>query len=384
MTAAQDAVVAAARTRIGDPYEWGATGPDAFDCSGLCQWAYAQIGVAIPRTSQQQAQAGQPVSRAQLQPGDLVIYYPDASHVALYSGNGNVISASTYGVPVAETPIDQAGPYNTARRYLLTQRRYTVTNPVAKGIDYAGGRPAARDIKDAGYSFVCRYLSAGLPGKLLLPSEVTDLQANGVDIVSNWETTGTTALGGYDAGVTDAQAAWAMHTSLGAPTNRPIYFSLDWDEAPGQDAAVFAYFQGVASVIGLPQTGAYGGYWPLKRLLDAGLITYAWQTEAWSGDNQDPRFNILQDNSAGYAYIDGVECDIDYALTEDFGQWNYQGGAVTQPNPDPTLTVAQDNQTQLRGPGLNGWPQLGGHTVVDALAVIGQKLGIDGFAPPSA
>ena len=50
---------------------------------------------------------------------------------------------------------------------------------------------------------------------------------------------------------------------------------------------------------------------------------------------------------------------------------------------DDVLAVAQDNQTQLRGPGLNGWPQLGGHTVVDALAVIGQTLGIPGFTPPA-
>lgn len=57
------------------------------------------------------------------------------------------------------------------------------------------------------------------------------------------------------------------------------------------------------------------------------------------------------------------------------------GAPVTQP--DPTLAVAQDNQIQLRGPGLNGWPQLDGHTVVDALALIGQKLGIPGFAPPA-
>lgn len=58
------------------------------------------------------------------------------------------------------------------------------------------------------------------------------------------------------------------------------------------------------------------------------------------------------------------------------------GGTVTEP--DPTLAVVQDNQVQLRGPGLKGWSQLGNRTIVDALAAIGQKLGIEGFAPPSA
>lgn len=121
MSAADDEgadAVAVARAQIGKPYAWGAVGPGSFDCSGLCVYCYKQIGWDIPRTSQQQCAGGQPVSRDELLPGDLIIYYPDASHVALYSGNGNVIEASTYGVPVKEVPIDYAGPYNQARRYL--------------------------------------------------------------------------------------------------------------------------------------------------------------------------------------------------------------------------------------------------------------------------
>lgn len=111
-------IVAAALSRIGDPYAWGAAGPSAFDCSGLVQWSYAQAGLSVPRTSQAQAAGGQPVARDQLQPGDIVVYYPDASHVALYVGAGNVVEASTYGVPVQQVSVDAAGPYNQARRYL--------------------------------------------------------------------------------------------------------------------------------------------------------------------------------------------------------------------------------------------------------------------------
>lgn len=111
-------VVAAVRTRIGSPYAWGATGPDRFDCSGLVVWAYAQAGISVPRTSQQQAASGVAVARADLQPGDVIAYYANASHVALYVGGGQVIHASTYGRPVAEVPIDAAGPYRNARRYL--------------------------------------------------------------------------------------------------------------------------------------------------------------------------------------------------------------------------------------------------------------------------
>ena len=60
--------------------------------------------------------AGVPVSRDQLQPGDLIIYYPDAHHVGMYVGDGYVIHASTFGVPVKVVPVDGAGPYLSARR----------------------------------------------------------------------------------------------------------------------------------------------------------------------------------------------------------------------------------------------------------------------------
>lgn len=109
--------VHAALSRIGDPYVWGATGPDKFDCSGLMVWAYKQAGKGLPRTSEAQLGGGTPVDRNDLKPGDLIIYYPDAHHVGMYVGDGYVIHASTFGVPVAVVPIDKGGPYNSARRY---------------------------------------------------------------------------------------------------------------------------------------------------------------------------------------------------------------------------------------------------------------------------
>lgn len=108
--------VQAALSRVGDPYVWGATGPNQFDCSGLMVWAYRQAGKGLPRSSQAQMSAGVPVSRDQLQPGDLIIYYPDAHHVGMYVGDGYVIHASTFGIPVKVVPVDGAGPYLSARR----------------------------------------------------------------------------------------------------------------------------------------------------------------------------------------------------------------------------------------------------------------------------
>lgn len=108
--------VAAAMTKLGSPYGWGATGPDQFDCSGLVVWAYQQQGKTLPRTSQAQMAGGVPVSRADLQPGDVVGFYPGATHVGIYVGNGNIVHASDYGIPVQVVPMDSM-PFFGARRY---------------------------------------------------------------------------------------------------------------------------------------------------------------------------------------------------------------------------------------------------------------------------
>lgn len=105
-----------ALTRLGAPYSWGATGPSEFDCSGLMVWAYAQEGKSLPRSSQSQAVAGVPVARDDMEPGDLVIYYPGATHVGMYAGDGLVLHAPTYGVPVKLERVD-AMPISGIRRY---------------------------------------------------------------------------------------------------------------------------------------------------------------------------------------------------------------------------------------------------------------------------
>lgn len=110
------AVVQAALTRVGSPYSWGATGPNAFDCSGLIKWAFLQSGKSLPRSSQALAAGGQPVATSDVQPGDIVTFYSDASHAGIYIGDGNMVHASTYGTPVKVAPISSAPIYNV-RRY---------------------------------------------------------------------------------------------------------------------------------------------------------------------------------------------------------------------------------------------------------------------------
>lgn len=110
------AALRTALTRLGAPYSWGATGPSQFDCSGLMVWSYAQEGKTLPRSSQAQAVSGAPVAPADMQPGDLVIYYPGATHVGMYAGDGLVLHAPTYGVPVKLEKVD-AMPISGIRRY---------------------------------------------------------------------------------------------------------------------------------------------------------------------------------------------------------------------------------------------------------------------------
>ena len=107
--------VRAAETKLGSPYVYGAAGPDAFDCSGLVQWAYKQAGLNLPRTSYDQAAAGVAVAQSDLQVGDVISFY-GGSHSGIYAGNGNVIHASTAGQPVKLAPVSSM-PYDGARRY---------------------------------------------------------------------------------------------------------------------------------------------------------------------------------------------------------------------------------------------------------------------------
>ncbi|MGV0626626.1 peptidoglycan hydrolase RipC [Mycolicibacter minnesotensis] len=109
--------VQAALTQVGSPYVWGGAAPGGFDCSGLVMWAFHQAGINLPHSSQAQANGGQPVSLSELQPGDVLTFYSDASHSGIYVGDGMMIHSSTYGQPVRVVPMDSSGPIHNARRY---------------------------------------------------------------------------------------------------------------------------------------------------------------------------------------------------------------------------------------------------------------------------
>ena len=94
------AVLEAAETRIGAPYRYGGSGPDAFDCSGLVAYAHRQIGIAVPRTAAEQFSKATPVERRELRPGDLVFFRlsgRDVGHVGIYAGDDRFVHAPQSG-----------------------------------------------------------------------------------------------------------------------------------------------------------------------------------------------------------------------------------------------------------------------------------------------
>ncbi|MFF7972179.1 NlpC/P60 family protein [Streptomyces sp. NPDC007905] len=100
-----DRAVAYAMDQLGKPYQWGAEGPKSYDCSGLTSQAWDHAGTPIPRTSQEQWARLKRIPLRDLRPGDLVVYYPEATHVAMYVGNGKVVQAPRPGEKVEVSPL---------------------------------------------------------------------------------------------------------------------------------------------------------------------------------------------------------------------------------------------------------------------------------------
>jgi hypothetical protein len=287
------------------------------------------------------------------------------SHMACIIDGWHMESNGDYGVcggvnwdtPAVRkmiTPIDDTTEWNDWWIYTGgitedTEKRQAVSYPLI--LDYAGGYIPGADLKAAGVTGVCRYINdggTGLPKKLLQAAEFIDLLKNGLTVDFNFETTATFML--TDNGAVDAQAGLTYVRSLldaakdqgithvlthdangnlvsvDIDTYKPvILFSADFDEAPNQDDAIFAFFDSAHSVLGdnlagHSCAGGYGAYWILMRAFNSGHVYYLWQTEAWSGGNIDSDIALMQRNGLGYQTVDGVQCDINEAHKDDYGQ----------------------------------------------------------------
>ena len=159
-------VVSDARRYLGVPYLYGGTDPSkGLDCSALVQRAYADLGISLPRTSQEQSTMGMPVpSLAQAQPGDLVCFGAPATHIGIYAGNGTMIVAPHTGTTVQVQAITTTP--STIRRI--------IANPVASSAGLAA-RPASLSLPTGQSAGAARYASLftaaeqryGLPTGLL-------------------------------------------------------------------------------------------------------------------------------------------------------------------------------------------------------------------------
>lgn len=199
-----------------------------------------------------------------------------------------------------------------------------------KGVDYAWGHPGAKAVKDAGFKFVCRYYSHDSSKNLHL-AEAQEMSKAGISIVSIWETTAKRALSGYSGGVEDAKAARAQGNACHMPTNRPIYFAVDWDAQSTRELnAIQNYLNGAASVLGRKNVGLYAGYVPIRSCFNAGVIEYGWQTYAWSNRRWDNRAQLRQYSNDHVLH--GVGVDYDEAEDVDYGQWRI---GMTNPPPKP-------------------------------------------------
>ena len=207
---------------------------------------------------------------------------------------------------------------------------------LSKGIDYAfTPHPSVSALKSAGVTFVCRYTSSDARndanGKNLLPAEKTALLAAGFQLVivcEEWAA--NRMLGGHSAGVADATHADAVVKALGL-AGVPVYFACDFDATEAQQATINAYLDGCADVIGVARVGIYGGYYSVKRALDAGRAHWAWQTYAWSGGRWDTRAQLRQVQNG--VTIGGASCDWDDSRAADFGQWPRPKPPAPKPPP---------------------------------------------------
>lgn len=258
-----------------------------------------------------------------------------------------------------------------------------------KLLDYSFARPDPAKIVSEGFGGVLRYLSPNA-GKNLEPGERDNLRAHGLSIGLVWEWYAKRALEGRDAGVADARAAAAQAAALGFPEYLPIYFAVDFDATEADQGPINAYFEGIRSVFSGRKLGVYAGYWPLKRLFDAQLINYGWQTYAWSGGNWDPRAQLRQVLNGQW----GGQVDFDESTQDDWGGW--AADQKPQPAPDPTPAPApggthdykiQSGDTFWGLEAANGWThgtlQNLNPTAVPTKLAVGQTIKVPGGSAPA-
>ena len=198
-----------------------------------------------------------------------------------------------------------------------------------RGVDFSWSRPPVSLLKAEQVSWVGRYVSVPHDSKNLTPDEAAVYRANGIAIVTLFETVAMRAMGGYAAGFHDAVSARQQATECGQPPDAPIYYTVDFQPTAGMLLTVGQYFRGINDAERGVPVGVYGSYDTVLWLHANGYVHYVWQTAAWSHGQWLPNADIRQVTN-GMVW-NGFAVDIDDAEIAEFGQWG-----INTPIPTPT------------------------------------------------
>lgn len=201
---------------------------------------------------------------------------------------------------------------------------------MTEGVDYSDSRPSPAGLYAAGKRFACRYGGMGTADKWLTATERDALHSAGLAIVANVEGTSRGLIGGARAGAQWATTADNHFRALGMPYNRPIYLSVDWDVQAVEWPTVLQAFQAAALVLGESRVGIYGGRRAIEWAQRDGAAAWFWQTYAWSGSPTTwvPGVHIQQYRNN--VTVAGGACDLNRAMTVDYGQWTNGGKAMAR------------------------------------------------------
>lgn len=194
---------------------------------------------------------------------------------------------------------------------------------MAEGCDYSFSRPNIGQLWVAGIQFAGRYFGLGTDDKLAHPAELAALSAMGIAVFALAEQWPNSALDGYGRGTLHAVKVLDDMDAKGVPSNRPVYFAVDFDVTASQWPAVLDYFYGVNSILPLDRIGIYGGIRTMQWAARDGAARWFYQTAAWSSGQIYPGTHVYQ-YSNGHT-VGGGDVDLDRSLKDDFGQW---GGAL--------------------------------------------------------
>lgn len=228
-------------------------------------------------------------------------------------------------------------------------------------LDYGTSRPTLSTLRGLGVTGVGRYIGwDSVPGyssigKNITRDEARALLGAGIEIFLAFEYAKDAAARGAEQGRKDGQLAMQQLADLGAPPDMGVYFAVDYDlpdcrpdlpdtaaNARAKLGPVGDYFAAISGLKHPYQVGGYGGYYAIKRLFDAGLITLGWQTIAWSGGKTDSRSHIYQskvDNGPFGSDVD-VRC---HMAVPNYGQWS------NAPLPKPGWPAEQEEDVTYSG-----------------------------------